>query len=192
MREGYFIMTLRLFAGLPVPDFVADQFEPFMKGIKGAKWRTRAHYHITLAFFGSVNERQAEALDDELAQIDQTPFELRLKGAGHFGRTDPHQLWLGVDDVPPLMHLAARVERRARRLGFELEKRAYKPHLTLAYLKNVEPEKLIKFEREMNLFHSKPFMVDRFYLYSSWSHEKGGNSYEIEAEYPLHHKLLLG
>ncbi|WP_019960294.1 RNA 2',3'-cyclic phosphodiesterase [Woodsholea maritima] len=185
-------MTLRLFAGLPIPDEIAERFEPLMKGVKGAKWRRRDQFHITLAFFGELDERRAEALDSELARIDQSPFEIQLKGAGHFGRTEPHALWLGVEDNSALHDLAGRVERRARALGLDMEKRVYRPHVTIAYLRRPDLERLATFERRLGLYKSKPFMADRFYLYSSWFHDKGGTSYEIEAEYPLHHKLVIG
>ena len=50
---------IRLFAGLPVPDDIADRLEPLQTGLDGARWRGREHFHVTLGFFGDVIEPAA-------------------------------------------------------------------------------------------------------------------------------------
>ncbi|MCF8881016.1 RNA 2',3'-cyclic phosphodiesterase [Hyphobacterium sp. SN044] len=178
-------MTLRLFAALPVPDEIAERLVHLQKGVKGAKWSPRENFHITLKFFGDMDESTAGDLDAELACARVKPFSLALKGAGSFGKADPHAIWIGVESHPSLMLLARACDRAARRAGLEAEKRRYTPHVTLAYLKHAELDRVLAFERRCALFSTPAFTVDRFYLYSSHTRPNQPNLYRIEAEYPL-------
>ncbi|HIG21120.1 2'-5' RNA ligase family protein, partial [Henriciella sp.] len=60
---------IRLFAGLPVPDDIAYRLEPLQKGVDGARWRDRSHFHVTLGFFGEMSEPLAEELDVEIGEL---------------------------------------------------------------------------------------------------------------------------
>ncbi len=64
------------------------------------------------------------------------------------------------------------------------EARAYKPHVTLAYLKRADPGRVAAWVQGNNLLKSPPFQVDRFSLYSSWLSSEGSR-YDLEREYPL-------
>ncbi|MCG8440986.1 MAG: RNA 2',3'-cyclic phosphodiesterase, partial [Caulobacterales bacterium] len=99
-------MTLRLFAGLSIPDEAADRLAPMMRGVRGAAWRPRENLHVTLRFFGEIDESLARDLDHELAEIRVAPFDLTLKGAGWFGGERPHALWVGVEETESLRRLA--------------------------------------------------------------------------------------
>ncbi len=85
------------------------------------------------------------------------------------------------------MDLARQCRKAARQAGVEIEKRAYLPHLTLAYLnRDVDMGRVQRFEQRLGLFKSDPFTVDRFHLYSSWARKPHTpNLYRIETEYPL-------
>jgi len=52
-----------------------------------------------------VDDDHAEALDFELARHPLPSLTLQLEGAGHFGHTEPHAIWLGVKDNAGLMAL---------------------------------------------------------------------------------------
>ena len=158
-----------------------------MTGIPDANWRPRENLHITLCYYGELEEPLVEELDSALGRIRMAPFELQLQGAGRFGGGDPDAVWLGVEAHPSLMDLARQCRKAARQAGVEIEKRAYLPHVTLAYLrKDVEVSRVQRFEQRLSLFKSEPFIVDRFHLYSSWSRKSHApNLYRIETEYPL-------
>jgi 2'-5' RNA ligase len=177
-------MSLRLFAAVPIPDEIAARVKPLQKGVMGAAWRPREALHLTLRFFGEIDERLAEELDHELGQVRSQSFDVTLKGAGWFGRAQPSTLWLGVEDNPSLKTLAERCERAARRAGLAPEPRSYTPHLTLAYCKGTQIEDAAKFAQRLAMFRAEPFLVDRFHMYSSWP-GKTVSRYVPEAEYPL-------
>ena len=178
-------MSLRLFAALPIPDSIASQLLPLQSGLEGALWRPRENLHLTLQYYGTVEDRMAEDLDSELASISVKPFEIALRGAGSFGGIDPHAVWMGVEAHPSLFNLAKACERAARRAGLKPERRRYTPHVTMAYLKRAQLDHVKAFERRCALFQTPPFLVDRFHLYASLERRKEPNIYRIEAEYPL-------
>jgi RNA 2',3'-cyclic 3'-phosphodiesterase len=59
---------------------------------------------------------------------------LKLGQAGSFGpRSAPRVLWIGLDgDLVALEALQSRLDAGLRQAGFELEARAFRPHVTLA------------------------------------------------------------
>ena len=57
-------MSLRLFAALPIPPDTARELKRLQKGVPGARWRPLENFHITLRFFGDVEDRQLEDLDE--------------------------------------------------------------------------------------------------------------------------------
>lgn len=177
-------MTLRLFAAIALPDEIKDRIAPLQRGVAGAAWRARESLHLTLRFFGEIDETFARQLDDELALVRAGPFELTLKSAGWFGGAEPHAVWLGVEESVLLTTLAQRCERAARRAGLAAETRKFVPHVTLAYCRGTPPEEAARFAARLALFQSAPFLVDRFGLFSSWP-SKLQNRYALEAQYPL-------
>lgn len=156
------------------------------KGVSGARWTDGEKLHITLGFFGEVDDDRAEMLDAELARLSLRSFEISLSGAGHFGRAEPHAIWVGVDAHPALTRLNEHCKTAARRAGIAMEKRKYTPHVTLAYLKPFSPiDRVIAFERRLADFELGPILADEFKLYSSHRKTRGPNLYREEASYPL-------
>ena len=177
---------IRLFAALALPDDVAERLLALMKGVPGAKWRPRENLHLTLRFFGEVQEPVAEEIDSALleAAARNAPFELQLKSAGAFGKSDPHTLWIGASN-PALDKLAADCERAACRAGLDPEKRKFAPHVTLAHLANTDLARVHAYETRLGLFETRPFLVESFGLYSSHVRKSAPSLYQLEAEYPL-------
>ena len=156
------------------------------KGVSGARWRTAEQLHITLGYYGEIDDDRAEILDGELAAKSFPAFELSLKGGSHFGHNSPHMIWAGIAESPELLALHEHCRHCARRAGIEMEKRLFRPHVTMAYLREGAPiERIIAFERNMSNFETRPFLVDQFELYSSHPQKSGGSLYRPEANYPL-------
>ena len=176
---------IRLFAALPVPYEIADALTARQAGVPGARWRPTDAFHITLRFFGEVNEPVAADLDDALAALRMKPFEVSLEGAGAFGEIDHmHALWAGIAPSEPLTRLAAKCETAARKVGLKGETRAYRPHVTLAYLKDAPSPKIGEWVAENNLLKSPPWTARSFGLYSSRL-GPSGSRYILEREHPF-------
>ncbi|MFS2316539.1 RNA 2',3'-cyclic phosphodiesterase [Maricaulis sp. D1M11] len=178
-------MTLRLFAALPLPEDLARRLKTLQKGVPGARWRPVENFHLTLRFFGEMDERRAEDLDGELAHLTAKRFDLALKGTGWFGKTQPHALWLGAQGGDRLTALQEKTERAARKAGLDPETRKFAPHVTLAYLQGTPLEKLIAYQKRLADFETDRFPVTHFSLYASWPRRGDANIYECLADYPL-------
>ncbi len=174
----------RLFVALSLPEIVADALSMVQSGVDGARWRPIENFHLTLAFIGEADRHGFRAAVDALSEIDAPAFELRLSGVGFFGDKRPTALWAGAEKSDPLAHLQSKSETALRRAGFDLERRKFIPHVTLAYLKNTSQSAAAQYCAEHGLFSCGPFPVEAFHLYSS---QLGGEAshYEIEASYSL-------
>jgi len=178
---------IRLFTALAVPDDVAETLKRRQSGLPGARWRSAEQLHVTLAFYGEIDERHADDLAAELNGASTGgPFEISLAGVGAFGDTHrSHALWAGVETSERLSVLAGRCRTAGERAGVTMERRDYRPHVTLAYLKpQTDPARVGAWITGHNLLHSPPFRIDRFGLYSSiLTHD--GSAYALEREYLL-------
>ncbi len=174
----------RLFVALSLPEIVVDALTTLQYGVEGARWRPEENFHLTLAFIGEADRHGFSAALDALSSIEAPAFEMRLSGVGTFGDKKPHALWAGVDAPPELHHLQSKVETALRRAGFNLEKRKFKPHVTLAYLKGTTQDAAELYAAQHGLFSCGPFPVEDFHLYSSQLGNKA-SSYRIEASYAL-------
>lgn len=112
------------------PESVLDHLESALRAVPSKPHLRRTDprtWHVTLAFLGeldaSTTTRLAHALEPMAASTGAV--ELALAGSGVFGEA----LWVGVrGDLVPL---ALAVQAVARRVGADVEKRAFQPHLTV-------------------------------------------------------------
>jgi len=175
---------MRLFIGLALPETLTARLTAMMTGLPGARWVPPENLHLTLRFIGEQDEREAAIVDEALTQISKPPFDLSVNGVGVFAhRRGPEAVWLGVAATPPLNDLQGAVERASVRAGLAPEERRFRPHITLARLKDTPAPRLQAFVAGHNLF-KETVLIDRFHLYSSVLGE-GDPSYRIEATYPL-------
>ena len=175
-----------LFAAIPLPYGVTKDLTRLQKGVSGARWREPDSFHVTLGYFGEVDDDHAEELDRHLAGRDFPAFEMRFHGAGHFGHNPPHSIWLGAPEVPELERLHQHCRSAAKRAQIRMERRVYHPHVTLAYLReDVLIDRVIRFEQRLAQYESVSFLVDEFQLWSSHRRKRGSNLYRVEATYPL-------
>ena len=108
------------------------------------RWVRPQLWHLTLAFFGEVAEAADQAgLQERLARTAHRHpvLALQFRGAGAFSRpARASVVWVGVDGArDPLGKLAASCAAAGRRIGIDVEKRSYRPHLTVARAKGREP-----------------------------------------------------
>jgi 2'-5' RNA ligase len=138
---------VRLFvAGVPEPAAL-DHLDRALEAVRrlpgGPRWIDRARWHLTMVFVGELAEDRADRLATALGALPagHRAVHLRLSGGGTFpdhGR--PQVLWVGIvgaggsDGEPELQRLsglAKATARAARQAGARLERRPFRPHLTL-------------------------------------------------------------
>ncbi|MEG3765843.1 RNA 2',3'-cyclic phosphodiesterase [Alteromonas sp. 14N.309.X.WAT.G.H12] len=89
-----------------------------------------ANYHLTLCFLGNVTPRQHETLIATLDTLIHPPFSATLDSAGCWER--PKIIFTAPLHIPKaLPELAKKTRKAARTAGISLEKRDYKPHVTV-------------------------------------------------------------
>jgi 2'-5' RNA ligase len=176
---------IRLFVAIPVPADIAAGLGDVRTGVPGARWRPDEALHVTLRFFGEVKETAAADLDEALAGLSAPAFDLSLQGAGAFGPGDHmHAIWAGLVESQPLRQLAARCEAAARRCGLAAERRVFRPHVTLAYLKQSPEARVAEWVQSHSLLRSPTWRATAFALYSSWRSAQGSR-YDLERAYAL-------
>ena len=176
---------IRLFAAIAIPGDIGEGLARTQQGVAGARWSPLENLHVTLRFVGAVSENKADDLDAELGAIGGAAFDLMLEGVGEFSDGQgPRALWAGVEGGASLRRLAARCETAARRAGLARDARAFRPHVTLAYLSGAEPARVAAWVQSHNLLKSPAFRVTAFGLYSSWRTD-AGQVYRLERSYSL-------
>lgn len=152
-------------------------------GLPGARWIDPENYHLTLRFIGDIDDALADEIADLLGQVARRKFSVRIDGLDSFGGNRPRAVVAAVSPVAELVELQAEHERLMQRVGLQPE-RKYRPHVTLARLRDTSSRQVADFLSLRQPFRSPPFPVSRFVLYSS-RNSVGGGPYVVEAEYPL-------
>lgn len=167
-----------------MPEEVADRLMAMQQGLDGARWVPFDNFHLTLAFIGDVDPPDLRDINEALSTIDQQPFDLELNGVGHFGDRKPHCVWAGLRDTPDLTILQSSIVTALGRFGIALDRRKFKPHVTLGYLKGFSHEEVEQWRIAYALASERPFPVTEFHLYRSHM-GRAGSVYEILETYPL-------
>lgn len=177
----------RLFVALPLPEDIADDLAALQEGIPDAFWVPVENFHVTLAFIGDVDGGLERDIDAALATVDGPVLDLEIAGVDHFveGRS-PKVLYAAVTPTEALTRLRTRVAAALRGEGVQLDRRKFRPHVTLArFGRRAEMgHHIAQFVAGNNLRRFGPFEVDCFRLYSALTRSDGA-VYTVEAEYPL-------
>jgi RNA 2',3'-cyclic 3'-phosphodiesterase len=175
----------RIFVGLALPEVIRDHLMLLQGGVPGARWEERDKLHLTLRFVGDVEGEQLRAVADALERVSAPPLSLELASVGFFPpRGQPRSLWAGVADGAALVELHRKIERALAKTGVDPDTRKFSPHVTLARLHDAPEDRVAAFIAHHSLFHSAPFELDAFTMFSS-IRTPSGSKYRIERSYPL-------
>lgn len=138
--------TIRTFVAVELDDGLLAGLGDLQRRLKRAplgrlgRWVDPGGIHLTLKFLGDVSRSQLGELRQALQRAagDVSPFEIALAGLGCFPNArQPRVIWVGVEEpTGALQHLQCAVERELAVIGFPPERRAFKPHLTLARIRD--------------------------------------------------------
>ncbi len=133
---------MRVFCAIELPASVRVQIIEHIAKLRGAlpkpgiSWAREGALHITLKFLGEIESNRVTSLSSavERAVRNASPFNLLLKDTGAFpAHGAPRVLWIGVvDPSGNLSKLYESLEKECSSDGFDREKRAFHPHLTIA------------------------------------------------------------
>jgi 2'-5' RNA ligase len=101
-------------------------------------WVREPALHLTVKFLGEQPPEMVPKLVDALGEVGDRnkAIEVELGGVGAFPNfRRPRVVWIGVSPDPKLELLHHDVESACERLGFPLDAKPFRPHLTLARVK---------------------------------------------------------
>ncbi len=111
------------------------------------KWIEPDILHITLFFLGDTEEKLIPVISERVKQLslEFTSFELEFEGIGIFKNIrDPRVIWVGTRENIAIRKLKSRIDDELIRLGFEGEKREFRPHLTIGRIKWIRNKSILE------------------------------------------------
>ena len=178
---------MRAFVAIDMPDPVRTALEDLQDHVPVGRLTDPDQMHLTLAFLGEQPDDLIQAAHEVLNGIRFPSFELQLAGLGTFGNREPTVLWAGIKDPAQVKALHDKVLPALHGAGLPLERKRFRPHVTLARFDRSAPddhEKLARFLTRWQSFPCPPFTVDGFGLWRS-TLRKAGAVHDELARYPL-------
>lgn len=133
---------MRLFIAIKFPDHIKslllDQIADLKQKSVSGNFTKADNLHLTLAFIGETTNLVSvkDAVNRALGS-DTHCFGITIGGNGRFGNL----WWAGIERNEYLKTLAESIRRELRINGFNIEKREFSPHITLA--REVVPDSII-------------------------------------------------
>lgn len=130
---------MRLFFGIELETATAEAVhhavEPLRVLEPELSWVATPKLHLTMKFVGEVDEVGAQALAAAADSVvgRHRHFDLTLGGVGAFPNfRRARVVWMAVESEPRLELLHHDLEVACADVGYEVEGRAFRPHITLA------------------------------------------------------------
>jgi 2'-5' RNA ligase len=135
---------IRSFLAIEVPTTIRRMMETLQKDLKSSdadvKWVNPDKVHLTLKFFGNIEESQVDSIMSSILQPVRStqPFHLKVSGTGAFPNPkNPRVVWIGLTEgKEALRHFQEQLESALKGIGFPAEDRSFHPHLTLGRVKS--------------------------------------------------------
>lgn len=140
---------MRLFVAVDVNPAVAQAFGGVIEELRTRTavlapraritWGSAERAHITVRFIGEVNDAKAGTIAAALQPaLAASACDVNVSGVGAFPRSgSPRVLWAGLTEgVQGLVDLEREVSARLDACGIPREDRPYRPHLTLARVRD--------------------------------------------------------
>jgi 2'-5' RNA ligase len=182
---------MRAFVAINLPSAVRigmwEAAEPLRAGDFPFRWVRPESLHLTVKFLGQVAAgREAEIIAGLVeAGRGTRVFNVSIGGFGAFPSPKrPRVVWVGLEGVPALEMLQHRVEQEMESLGFALEGRPFRPHITLGRVRrDTRASELAGFEATLDrLEYAGEALVASLDLMQSELHRDG-------ARYAVRHRV---
>jgi len=181
----------RVFCAIEVPASkeiraAVDSLKQSLAG-ETIKWVSPNNYHLTLKFFGSIEESNVPKIVEKLKNcaLKVLPFSFNVEGCGFFGKKNsPSVIWLGIKNQKGLVDLYKEVNKAILPLGYLPEKQFFEPHLTIGRFKfTKKPLDTEHFEASLANKDLARVEVGSFCLIESILHPHGPSYNVIEKFY---------
>ncbi len=129
---------MRIFIAVNIPDNLKKSISKLVDRIRidndFIRWIPPGNIHLTLKFLGEVAPSLLREIEGILERTTSgySAFDLTVEDAGafpHLGK--PRVVWLGIRGGEVLQAIHSDLNRELAGLGFEMESRPFRPHLTI-------------------------------------------------------------
>ncbi|MFH2001253.1 MAG: RNA 2',3'-cyclic phosphodiesterase [Planctomycetota bacterium] len=107
------------------------------------RWVKPDRMHLTLRFLGEINAASVTDVTRAMQNASEgvEPFDIQFKGLGFFpNASKPRVFWVGIMDPDKTLEILVRsLELELLKIGFERDRKAFRPHLTLARIRDGVP-----------------------------------------------------
>lgn len=176
--------NVRAFIAIEIPEeikkelaSIRDELKKNLGKVSNISWAKPETTHLTLKFLGDVPEEKIKTIEEalRLSAAGIKAFNISITGIGCFPNLEnPRVLWAGTQESAEIKNLHAAIEDSLHAVGFEKEEKPFKPHLTLARIKNqAEGRKISKAIKELKTDIKADFTADSVILFKSELHLKG-------------------
>jgi RNA 2',3'-cyclic 3'-phosphodiesterase len=101
-----------------------------------AKWVNTDNIHLTLKFLGNINPASINSINQNIQNVafSNKAVNLNLGELGFFPDSKRIRvIWIGFKgELRGLIDIQKELDTRLSKIGFQIEKRSFNPHLTLA------------------------------------------------------------
>lgn len=176
-------MQKRLFTAIDISEQarrrVSGYIENLRRKFSGLRvgWEKAEKLHLTLKFLGDCDERRIKDLKTAVANAakkfseteDNKNIKIQILDTGVFpSKRNARILWLGLqDETKSLSKINQLLETECEKIGFEKEKRNFKPHLTIARLREPHKSEDLAAKHLENEFEPVEFDVSEIVIYES-------------------------
>ena len=164
---------MRLFVSIDPPKEICQLLAERVPDIPGIRKVKTEQIHLTLLFLGEQSGDNIHRIREALDEIRFEPFEVTVNELGVFPDSgNPSVLWAGLEESSDLIRLQKEIsDVLSKFTKSENEARSYKPHITLARLKNISATECREIISEP--FDSITFRVTGFKLKKSVLRKSG-------------------
>ncbi|MGI8786587.1 MAG: RNA 2',3'-cyclic phosphodiesterase [Pyrinomonadaceae bacterium] len=184
----------RIFTAIDISDSVRQKISIYIEDLRRefsnvrVGWDKPEKLHLTLKFLGDIDEKRlvilSEAVETTASRISN--FNLQIKDTGVFpSKKNGRILLLGVKgETEILQTLNEILENECQRNAFAKETRNFKPHLTIARLREPRKSKELVARHLQNEFESNEFEASEITIYESHL-QKSGSIYRKVSGFEL-------
>jgi len=144
--------VIRSFLSIEIPKAVKLELSAVqnkLKKIKGIRWVLPDNIHLTLKFFGDINQEQVDDIKNIISSVclNIRPMTLKIGGFGGFPDMDkPRILWAGLDgEIKRLCKFQTLIDKSGTWYSYNSERLGQGRENSKAYLQE-HPEMMLDIE----------------------------------------------
>ncbi|MFN2532488.1 MAG: RNA 2',3'-cyclic phosphodiesterase [Pyrinomonadaceae bacterium] len=184
----------RVFCAIEIPETIRVRLQQHISRVREAaseskaSWSRPENTHLTLRFFGNLRRDLVGNISDATSRVAKrfSRFLVRVSETGVFPSHDPPKvLWVGIqDDSGKLAELHQSLELEYESDGFLREHRPFRPHLTVARVRNSRGSRALAEIHRLTTFEPSVLDVEELVVFRSELNRQG-SKYSVISRHRL-------